>query len=55
MSIKLLSYQIQEKIYQGERTLIYRGIRRSESLRVAINFLRNECPDFNELLHFHDQ
>ncbi|MDJ1170253.1 hypothetical protein PMG71_12510 [Roseofilum sp. BLCC_M154] len=55
MSIKLLSYQIQEKIYQGERTLIYRGIRRSDSLRVAIDFLRNKDPDFNELLHFYDR
>jgi len=55
MSLKLHGYQIKEKIYQGERTLVYRGLRTSDSLRVAIKFLRNEYPSFSELLQFYNQ
>ena len=52
---KLAGYQINQSIYQGMRTLVYRGIRRSDSLQVAIKFLRNPYPSFNELVNFRNQ
>jgi len=55
MPAKLPGYQLSEKIYQGQRTLVYRGFRVSDSRRVVIKVLRNENPSFSELLHFRNQ
>jgi predicted ATPase/signal transduction histidine kinase/serine/threonine protein kinase len=55
MTPNLPGYQISESIYEGTRTLVYRGIRVSDSLRVAIKFLRNEYPSFSELVQFRNQ
>ncbi|MGB3512318.1 MAG: AAA family ATPase [Microcoleaceae cyanobacterium] len=55
MTIKLPGYQITQKLYEGTRTLVYRGIRDSDSQTVVLKFLRNEYPTFNELLHFRNQ
>ncbi|MBP0012965.1 MAG: AAA family ATPase [Roseofilum sp. SBFL] len=52
---ELPGYQIRESIYEGERTLIYRGIRISDSLKVAIKLLRNPYPDFSELVQLRNQ
>ncbi|MDJ1180316.1 AAA family ATPase [Roseofilum sp. BLCC_M91] len=55
MPLKLPGYQIKEKIYQGERTLVYCGLRDADSLNVVIKILRNEYPSFSELLQFYNQ
>ncbi|MEG4405647.1 AAA family ATPase [Microcoleus sp. MON2_D5] len=50
-----LGYHINEEIYAGNRTLVYRGIRSSNGQPVIIKLLRNEFPSFNELVHFRNQ
>ncbi|MEG4046181.1 AAA family ATPase [Microcoleus sp. Pol17_C1] len=51
----LPDYQITEQLYTGTRTLVYRGIRTSDQQPVAIKLLRNEYPNFNELVQFRNQ
>src|SRR6476469_366274 len=51
----LLGYHINEQIYAGNRTLVYRGIRSENGQPVAIKVLRNDFPSFNELVHFRNQ
>ncbi|MEG4218536.1 AAA family ATPase [Microcoleus sp. Pol14C6] len=51
----LPDYQITEQLYKGTRTLVYRGIRTSDQQSVAIKLLRNEYPNFNELVQFRNQ
>jgi serine/threonine protein kinase len=48
-------YEVNELLYVGSRTLVYRGIREEDSLPVVIKFLRCEYPTFNELLQFRNQ
>ena len=55
MILKLPGYHISETLYEGERTLVYRGVRSSDSLEVVIKVLRNEYPSFSELLQFRNQ
>ncbi|NES65051.1 MAG: serine/threonine protein kinase, partial [Okeania sp. SIO2D1] len=55
MSVKLPGYQVTQKLYEGTRTLVYRGIRATDSQAVVLKFMRNEYPTFNELLHFRNQ
>lgn len=55
MVSNLPGYQISESLYAGERTLVYRGLRSSDSLAVAIKVLRNEYPSFSELVQFRNQ
>ena len=50
-----LGYHINEQIYAGTRTLVYRGLRCSNGQPVAIKLLRNDFPCFNELVHFRNQ
>ncbi|HLO51915.1 MAG TPA: protein kinase, partial [Kamptonema sp.] len=50
-----LNYQITEQLYAGTRTLVYRGIRISDQQPVVIKLLRNEYPNFTELLQFRNQ
>jgi serine/threonine protein kinase len=51
----LPDYQITEQLYTGTRTLVYRGIRTSDQQPVVIKLLRNEYPNFNELVQFRNQ
>ncbi|MCL1464628.1 trifunctional serine/threonine-protein kinase/ATP-binding protein/sensor histidine kinase [Argonema galeatum] len=60
----LLGHRITEQLYAGDRTLVYRGIRESDGedgkalgLRtpVVIKLLRNEYPNFSELVQFRNQ
>jgi predicted ATPase/signal transduction histidine kinase/tRNA A-37 threonylcarbamoyl transferase component Bud32 len=48
-------YQITEQLYTGTRTLVYRGISSSDQHPVVIKILRNEYPNFNELVQFRNQ
>jgi predicted ATPase/signal transduction histidine kinase len=51
----LSGYQITEQLYAGARTLVYRAIRTSDQRPVVIKLLRNEYPNFNELIGFRNQ
>ncbi|XZO01632.1 MAG: AAA family ATPase [Microcoleus sp.] len=48
-------YQITEQLYTGARTLVYRGISTSDQHPVVIKIIRNEYPNFNELVQFRNQ
>ncbi|MEG4069912.1 AAA family ATPase [Microcoleus sp. Pol11C2] len=50
-----LGYHINEQIYAGNRTLVYRGLRSENGQPVVIKMLRNNFPSFNELVHFRNQ
>src|SRR6476661_5499547 len=50
-----LGYHINEQIYSGNRTLVYRGLRSDDQQPVVIKLLRNDFPRFNELVHFRNQ
>ena len=47
-------YTVTEELYNGSRTLVYRGIRDDEK-PVVIKLLKNSHPGFNELLQFRNQ
>jgi len=51
----LLGYEIVEQIYEGNRTLLYRGVRQSDSLPIVIKLLKNPFPSFKELAQFRNQ
>jgi predicted ATPase/signal transduction histidine kinase len=51
----LPNYQITEELYKGTRTLVYRGIRKNDQQPITIKLLRNEYPNFNELIQFRNQ
>lgn len=53
--INLSGYQITEKIYAGRKSIVYRGIRLSDSQPVAIKILNNSYPQFKELVLFRNQ
>ncbi|MEC4896342.1 MAG: serine/threonine-protein kinase PknK, partial [Oscillatoria sp. PMC 1051.18] len=49
------SYQINQTIYDGNRTIVYRGIRNDDRLPVAIKILKKEYPTFSEIIQFRNQ
>ena len=51
----LPGYHLGENLYQGTRTLVYRGTRTTDSQTVIIKLLRNEYPTFAELAQFRNQ
>ncbi|MHC5675572.1 ATP-binding sensor histidine kinase [Nostoc sp.] len=48
-------YQVSEELYNGFRTLVYRGYRETDSLPVVIKLLKNPYPSFSELVQFRNQ
>jgi len=54
-NVNISGYKIIEKIYNGSRTIVYRGYRESDSLPVAIKLLKNSYPCFKELVQFRNQ
>ncbi|HYX18105.1 MAG TPA: serine/threonine-protein kinase, partial [Nostoc sp.] len=54
-TVSIPGYRISEELYNGSRTLVYRGYRESDSLRVVIKLLKNPYPSFSELLSFRNQ
>ncbi|MDJ1182981.1 trifunctional serine/threonine-protein kinase/ATP-binding protein/sensor histidine kinase [Roseofilum casamattae] len=54
-TIAFANYQATELIYQGERTLVYRGCNVENGQAVIIKAMRNEYPSFNELARFRNQ
>ncbi|MEH2272341.1 MAG: AAA family ATPase [Nostoc sp.] len=53
--INIPGYRISEELYNGSRTLVYRGYRETDSLPVVIKLLKNPYPSFSELLSFRNQ
>jgi len=53
--ITLPGYQILNPIYNGSRTLVYRGIRLSDQIPVVIKMLRSEYPTVADLIEFRNQ
>ncbi|MFN6460750.1 MAG: AAA family ATPase [Nostoc sp. DedVER02] len=53
--VSIPGYRISQKLYNGSRTLVYRGYREIDSLPVVIKLLKNPYPSFSELLLFRNQ
>ncbi|WP_392533616.1 AAA family ATPase [Nostoc sp. C117] len=53
--ISIRSYEVNEELYNGSRTIVYRGYRESDSLPVVIKLLKNPYPSFSELVQFRNQ
>ncbi|WP_449419271.1 trifunctional serine/threonine-protein kinase/ATP-binding protein/sensor histidine kinase [Phormidium nigroviride] len=51
----ILGYRIIEQLYAGDRTIVYRALQESDRTPVVIKLLRNEYPNFNELVQFRNQ
>ncbi|MEH2056694.1 MAG: AAA family ATPase [Nostoc sp.] len=54
-TVTIPGYKISEQLYNGSRTLVYRGYRDADSLPVVIKLLKNPYPTFSELLSFRNQ
>ncbi|OUL22505.1 ATP-binding sensor histidine kinase [Nostoc sp. 106C] len=53
--LKIPGYRIDEQIYAGARTLVYRGIREQDLHSVILKMMRNESPNFSEFIQFRNQ
>ncbi|MGD2183922.1 trifunctional serine/threonine-protein kinase/ATP-binding protein/sensor histidine kinase [Lusitaniella coriacea] len=53
--VTLPNYQITEKIYEGSRTVVYRGQDIENERPVVIKLMRSEYPSFRELVQFRNQ
>jgi len=53
--VNIPGYQVNEELYNGSRTLVYRGYRETNSLRVVIKLLKSPYPSFSELVQFRNQ
>ncbi|WP_118166961.1 AAA family ATPase [Nostoc sphaeroides] len=52
--VSIPGYRISEELYNGSRTIVYRGYR-DDSLPVVIKLLKNPYPSFSELVQFRNQ
>ncbi|BAY82451.1 multi-sensor signal transduction multi-kinase [Calothrix parasitica NIES-267] len=48
-------YHLDEELYNGSRTQVYRGIREHDQKSIVIKLLKSRYPSFNELLQFRNQ
>ena len=55
ITLDLPNYYLSENLYQGTRTLVYRGQRNWDQKSVIIKVLRNSYPNFHELVQFRNQ
>ncbi|WP_442940561.1 serine/threonine protein kinase [Nostoc sp.] len=53
--VSIPGYYATEEIYNGSRTLVYRGYRETDHKAVVIKLLKNHYPSFSELLSFRNQ
>ncbi|NJN07705.1 MAG: protein kinase [Richelia sp. RM2_1_2] len=53
--VKIQGYEINEQLYNGSRTSVYRAVRENDQKPVVIKILQNAYPSFNELLQFRNQ
>ncbi|MBD1813869.1 trifunctional serine/threonine-protein kinase/ATP-binding protein/sensor histidine kinase [Microcoleus vaginatus DQ-U2] len=55
INFTLTGYQILDRIYSGNRTLVYRAFRTGDKQPVAIKVLQSQYPSFSELVQFRNQ
>src|SRR5690242_4410519 len=48
-------YKVGEELYNGSRTLVYRGYRETDKKPVVVKLLKNPYPSFSELVQFRNQ
>ncbi|HEY9614982.1 AAA family ATPase [Allocoleopsis sp.] len=53
--VTLPGYRVIEKIYDGTRTLVYRGQQELDQKPVVLKLLKSEYPTFSELVQFRNQ
>ncbi|AKG24197.1 ATP-binding sensor histidine kinase [Calothrix sp. 336/3] len=53
--LSIPGYQVNEQLYDGLRTVVYRGYRETDNLSVVIKLLKNAYPTFSELVQFRNQ
>ncbi|MDZ8256834.1 ATP-binding sensor histidine kinase [Nostoc sp. ChiQUE01b] len=53
--ITIPRYQVSEELYNGSRTLVYRGYREADHKPVVIKVLKNPYPGLGELVQFRNQ
>ncbi|MDZ7961572.1 MAG: ATP-binding sensor histidine kinase [Aulosira sp. DedQUE10] len=53
--VSISGYHVSEQLYNGSRTLVYRGYKEQSQQPVVIKLLKNPYPSFNELLSFCNQ
>ncbi|MEH1938843.1 MAG: AAA family ATPase [Nostoc sp.] len=53
--VSIPGYYAIEEIYNGSRTLVYRGFREADHKSVVIKLLKNPYPSFSELVQFRNQ
>ena len=51
----LNAYQVTEQLYEGSRTLVYRGRRGDDQTPVILKMLRSDYPNLSELAQFRNQ
>ncbi|MEO1791125.1 MAG: ATP-binding sensor histidine kinase [Cyanobacteria bacterium J06629_19] len=52
---QLLGYRIKDLVYSGTRTLVYRGVRKSDQASVIIKVLREGAANLNQQVQFRNQ
>ncbi|MEH2175375.1 trifunctional serine/threonine-protein kinase/ATP-binding protein/sensor histidine kinase [Nostoc sp.] len=53
--VNIPGYKVSEELYNGSRTIVYRGYRETDSLPIVIKLLKNPYPSLGELLSFRNQ
>ncbi|MBE9117119.1 protein kinase, partial [Lusitaniella coriacea LEGE 07157] len=53
--VTLPNYQLTEQIYEGSRTVVYRGRNLENEKPVVIKLMRSDYPSFRELVQFRNQ
>ena len=54
-TVSIPGYKVSEQLYNGSRTMVYRGYRETDQKPVVIKLLKNPYPSFSELLSFRNQ
>jgi predicted ATPase/signal transduction histidine kinase len=52
---QLQGYSLTEKLYEGPRTMVFRGLCEDDQKPVVVKFLKDEFPSFDELMQFNHQ
>ncbi|MEH2119209.1 trifunctional serine/threonine-protein kinase/ATP-binding protein/sensor histidine kinase [Nostoc sp.] len=53
--VSMSGYHVSEQLYNGSRTLVYRGYKETDQQPVVIKLLKNPYPSFTELVQFCNQ
>ncbi|MBD2387084.1 trifunctional serine/threonine-protein kinase/ATP-binding protein/sensor histidine kinase [Cylindrospermum sp. FACHB-282] len=53
--VNIPGYQVNEELYNGSRTIVYRGYRKIDSVPVIMKLLKKTYPIFSELVQFRNQ